>query len=176
VFACDKDDTATLHHWVRTGELDAFAFCAVSPGDPRTRLLAYLGHRGDAHWTVERREGVKSALVTHGVRLPAKAKLIGSLETSGRRVDALLTAPKPPTAVITDSDSMALLAMSRARGLGLTIGTDVAVTGFQSGLFDGALDTPLTAIRIPVEDAARRVVERLVLELEAGPTSVPGVL
>jgi len=221
VFACDRDDTATLQHWVDTGELDAFAFCAVSPGDPRTRLLtdlrvpfsvmgrtaadepqtwvdtdgraamttivdylvgkghssfAYLGHRSPAHWTIERRQGVSVALAGHGLRLAPQARLVGSLRSLGRRIDELLTSRSSPTALIADSDSLALLAMGRARALGMRVGTDVAVTGFQSGLYLGAADPPLTAIRIPVEAAAGHVVGRLVREVESGPTGLPGLI
>jgi len=60
------------------------------------------------------------------------------------------------------------------RGPGLCIGRDIAVTGLDGTVGAGLLHPPLTSVVIPVEDIARRVVGRVLRQIEDGQDTDPG--
>ncbi len=106
-----------------------------------THLLG-LGHEritfiGDTESTATlvgprlRREGFESALVRAGHSLSAGHVVETQPTPTGgaAAMTLLLEGPRPPTAVITASDEMALGAMEVARARGLTIPGDLSVVG-----------------------------------------------
>lgn len=138
------------------------------------RTFGYVGHDAEHHWSVERLEGVRTALDRHGLRLADDATIIGEFEDVSSGIESMLAAPGRPSAVITDSDLTAIFTTGHARALGLEVGVELAVTGFDGGPLDELLQSRLTAVRIPIQTVADLVVERLVRELEHGPTGEPG--
>jgi DNA-binding LacI/PurR family transcriptional regulator len=61
-----------------------------------------------------------------------------------------------------------------AAELGLRIGRDLGVTGFDGSAAAGLLYPRLTSVAIPVEEIARRVVARVLRQLDAGEDQAPG--
>lgn len=139
--------------------------------------FAYVGYPGLQHWNVERLDGVRTRLGNHDLVLADDRILLGSYERVAEAIDPILTEPvgRRPTAFITSSDTMAVLVTRRAQALHLTVGRDVAVTGFDGGLLDWIVDPSLTTVRIPVKKVAQAIIARMLRELE-GPTSDPGEL
>lgn len=71
-------------------------------------------------------------------------------QRSGREAALrLLNLPNPPTAIVACNDLLALGAMSAARELGLEVGRDVSITGFDDILLAEITNPPLTTVHQP---------------------------
>ncbi|MCD4802832.1 MAG: substrate-binding domain-containing protein, partial [Anaerolineales bacterium] len=66
-----------------------------------------------------------------------------------------------PTALIGMSDTLAIGAMNAAHDLGLTVGRDVSISGFDDTPLSQYLQPPLTTIRQPIWEVGQRSVELL---------------
>ena len=79
------------------------------------------------------------------------------------KIRSLLSGTHPgarPEAIVTGSDRLAVMIYGMAAELGLRIGRDLAVTGFDGSIPADLLHPRLTSVSIPVEDIAERVVTR----------------
>jgi DNA-binding LacI/PurR family transcriptional regulator len=74
---------------------------------------------------------------------------------------ALLDRPDHPTAIFAENDIMAIFCISALERLGKRVPRDVAVVGFGDISYTAFLDVPLTTVRQPQEELARRAVQRL---------------
>ncbi len=79
-----------------------------------------------------------------------------------------------PDVVLTGSDKIAVVVYSIAAELNLRAGRDLAVMGFDGSVGAGLLHPPLTSVVIPVDDIARRVVGRVLRQVEDGQDTEPG--
>ena len=77
----------------------------------------------------------------------------------------MLDGPRPPTAVIGVSDTVAVGALHAARARGLAVGRDLSIIGFDDTPSAALLTPSLTSISQPLEEAARLLVEMLVARL-----------
>ena len=91
-------------------------------------------------------------------------------------VTALLTGPRPPTAIMAINDMTALGVCSGIRALGLTIGRDVSVVGFDDIVLATLCDPPLTTVRQPLADLARLALREAVGEPDDAATRGGSVL
>jgi DNA-binding LacI/PurR family transcriptional regulator len=94
-----------------------------------------------------------------------------------RKIRSLLAAGRPelrPDAIVTSSDRLAGVVYSVAAELRLRIGQDLAVTGFDGSSAAGLMHPQLTSVAIPVDEIARRVVARVLKQLDHGPDQEPG--
>lgn len=76
----------------------------------------------------------------------------------------LLASPEPPTAVVAINDMTALGVCSGVRELGLRVGADVSVVGFDDIALATLYDPPLTTIRQPLADLARLALREALAE------------
>ncbi|MCB5911836.1 LacI family DNA-binding transcriptional regulator [Streptomyces pinistramenti] len=141
-----------------------------------SRLLA-LGHRRIAHvradrraWTFRRRAEVfdrsmRAAPEAAALRVPSALPPAQVRE----RVLPVLSAADRPTAVICDDDNMATGVYSAAMSLGLTIGADLSVIGFNDAPSSSPTSPPLTSVRLPLEELGGQGMRALV-ELRGGRT------
>jgi DNA-binding LacI/PurR family transcriptional regulator len=60
--------------------------------------------------------------------------------------------------------------------MGLRVGTDLAVTGFDGGFVQQMTEPVLTSVRIPVDRIAAELIGRCLREIDDGPTSEPGMV
>jgi len=115
--------------------------------------------------------GFEEAMAEAG--LPIEQTLVehGDLtERSGHGIGrAFLTRDDPPSAIIACNDLMALGVISAAQGLGLTVGRDVAVTGFDDVSLAAHSHPPLTTVRQPVYEIGQRIC-RMLIQLIEGET------
>lgn len=143
-----------------------------------TQHLIDLGHRRIGHicapptlmFSSHRMKGYKKALAASGIPFDASLVAVGELtERSGYAVGQdFLTRDERPTAIIACNDLMALGAISAAQGLGLAVGRDVAVAGFDDiPLAEHSLPS-LTTVRQPIYEIGQRVCEMLVRLLQEG--------
>jgi DNA-binding LacI/PurR family transcriptional regulator len=136
------------------------------------RRVAFLGFGNDAYWDRERESGYRAAMA--GAGLDARSVLSSTdSATAAAAVESMLDGPRPPSAFVSGSDSLAALVYSVAALRGLRVGEDLAVTGFDGGVMSRLLTPTLTTVVIPVDVIAERLLDRLLRELD-GPTGDPG--
>lgn len=95
--------------------------------------------------------GFRDAVTEAGHLIPAHMLAEGdlSIEDGRRLTTALMRAPHPPTAIFTHNDEMALGAMHQLSLMGLSVPDDVSVFGFDDLNYAGAVNPPLTTMRLP---------------------------
>jgi LacI family transcriptional regulator len=133
--------------------------------------IGYIGASRNLKIEQDRREAYRRALASAGIRPDPALEAIGDLTAEGgyRRALELLALPQPPTAIGCINDLTAIGAMHAAHELGLVVGRDVAVAGFD-GIADAAhTEPPLTTLDQPVYSIAGQLV-RLLLALIGGET------
>lgn len=141
--------------------------------------LCRLGHRRIAcitsplelNFTGHRLEGFHAAIQENELELLSEHQLIGDLtQRSGYEcAQQLLTGPHPPTAIVAFNDLMAVGAISAAQELGLTVGKDVSITGFDDLPMAEHTHPPLTTIRQPIYQIGGMVCEMLVKLIRVEP-------
>ncbi|HYU84111.1 MAG TPA: LacI family DNA-binding transcriptional regulator [Kribbellaceae bacterium] len=140
------------------------------------RSFAYVGYQDDAYWVVDRLEGTRERLRDHGIELKDSDIILGTFDGVKNRVRHLLARKNRPSVIVHSSDSLAVATHELAFHTGLVPGRDIAITGFDAVESQVQLDPPLTSVRLPLPDAAARIVGRVLTEIEQGPTRAPGVL
>jgi DNA-binding LacI/PurR family transcriptional regulator len=88
----------------------------------------------------------------------------------------LLTGAKPPSALIACNDLMALGAISAAQQLGLEVGVDVAVTGFDNIPLAEHCHPPLTTVHQPIYQIGEMVCEMLIKQIRNEPLEQEQIL
>ena len=138
--------------------------------------VAYVSYSGSQHWTRDRRRGAREALAAHGLSLPRERVLVGpSLDALRPRLTHLLQGPDRPDAIVTASDPIGVLTIGIATSLGLRVGHDVAITGFDAGPLSTMVSPALTSVSIPVNPIAERLLTLLGDRLEGNASHVSEV-
>ncbi|MEJ8646673.1 LacI family DNA-binding transcriptional regulator [Streptomyces sp. MS1.AVA.3] len=146
------------------------------------RLLA-LGHRRIAHvradrpaWTFEQRAhafdlGIRTRpdVIAQRIPCPFAPSMVKE------RMMPVLSAPDRPTAVVCDDDNMATGVYSAAMSLGLAIGTELSVIGFNDAPTASQVTPGLTSVRLPLEDLGDQGM-RMLVGLRGGVTADPDPL
>jgi LacI family transcriptional regulator len=140
-------------------------------GHGHTRL-AFLGDPDAAPDLHDRWQGFRAACRAAGRRVPAKPIRVGFSQDDGYGAAlTLLDAPRPPTAVMCATDELAAGVYEAARDLGLTIGGDVALTGWDDRPLGRALTPALTSVRQPVRQLGERAASLLTARIQGVPTA-----
>lgn len=144
-------------------------------------LLA-LGHRRIAHLAANvdsdtfrlRRIGYEAALQGAGLPLvPVHEQRAAFTVAEARRAAlALLRTPDPPTALLCDSDLLAVGAYKAASDLGLAIPRDLSVVGFDDSMLATILEPELTTVAIPTAALGAQAFH-LLLALLTGESAPP---
>jgi len=140
------------------------------------RTFGYLGYTGPQFWAVERREGTRERLEARGFDIPDRGIVSTTPDDLSRDVRAFLQRPGRPSAVITGSDSIAVVVVNAAHALGLEVGRDLAVTGFDGCALDSIVSPALTTVRVPVAEVAEAIVARFVRLVENGEADDAGLV
>ncbi|MEU8515719.1 LacI family DNA-binding transcriptional regulator [Kitasatospora sp. NPDC048722] len=142
-------------HWVDIGNGPAMAAVVRHLAERGHRRLGYLGGPEDLPWMAERRAGFLAEVR----RLGLTAEVAAGSDVAALR--GLLHRPDRPTAVAAASDLLALDVYEAVRAGGLTVGREVAVTGFHDTPLCRHLHPALTSVRLPLRAIAAALVERL---------------
>lgn len=88
----------------------------------------------------------------------------GTFEFGRQAASRLLGLPlsERPTAIVALNDTQAIGALHAAHQLGLDVGRDIAIIGFDDAPMSQYLFPPLTTVRQPIHEAGRECVEILV--------------
>jgi DNA-binding LacI/PurR family transcriptional regulator len=139
--------------------------------------FAYVGYGAKNSWDVERLEGFRKGLADNGIRVAERSVILGhTLEAVHGDVLRLLGRKHRPTAIVTGSDVLAAVAVNAAKSLGLRVGEDVAVTGFDGGFVQQMTEPVLTSVRIPVDRIAAELIACCLREIDEGTVQSTGVL
>jgi DNA-binding LacI/PurR family transcriptional regulator len=117
------------------------------------RYLAALGHERIAHvagfeefvHTRQRMGAFRKAMKELGLR-PETVTTDYSPESGAVATRRLLTSPEPPTAIIFDSDLLAVTGLGVAQQMGFAVPGDVSIVGWDDSLISQVVHPPLTAI------------------------------
>jgi LacI family transcriptional regulator len=134
-------------------------------------LLA-LGHRnvaviaGEPYAStgIDRTAGFIDAYRRAGVEVPAQRVVHSRFDAAGGRAatEQLLTRGPAPSAIFAVNDFAAIGTIGAARDHGLTVGTDIAVVGFNDTPLAAELPVPLTTVRSPMHEMGSRGLHLLV--------------
>jgi LacI family transcriptional regulator len=116
----------------------------------------------------DRLAGYKKGMEEAGLSIRPEWIVSGNLSSEGgyQAAKRMSWVPDPPQAIVCVSDETAFGVMRAARELGLKIGDELAVTGFDGVAFSEYSDPPLTTLDYPVYEMARQLVKMLVAMLE----------
>lgn len=133
--------------------------------------LADLGHRRIAlvrgldlfRSSQTRGKGFSDALAERGIPLPPEYDIYGAytFESGIEAGHQLLSLPKPPTAIFTLNDDMAIGVMQAARDRGLELPRDLSIVGFDDLPMAARVWPNLTSVRLPIRDMGRMAAEKL---------------
>lgn len=140
------------------------------------RRLAALGHRrigfvnGATRYAYchHRREGYVDGLAGAGLAVDPDLIIEGAEGPAdgARAADRLLRLEAPPTAIVFATDRLALGAYRTAETLGLTLGRDVSVVGYD-GLPEGAAVVPsLASFAVDFRGAGQTLARHLIRRIE----------
>ncbi len=134
------------------------------------RRIAYISAPFDLMYAHQRMEGYKKALAANDIPFDDALVTIGDLtEHSGQTLarDFLTRNEKErPTVIMACNDWMASGAMNAARELGMAVGRDVAVTGFDDVPLARHTLPQLTTVHQPAYEAGWIVYEMLIRLLQ----------
>lgn len=128
------------------------------------RRIVFLSSPSELLFVEHRLDGLRQAMATHGLDPDEMRILQGDLtQKSGYEATAsLLDGGNPPSAIVACNDLMALGAMSALHERGISVGPDIAVTGFDDIPMAEHAHPPLTTIHQPIYEIGRMVCEKLV--------------
>ena len=135
------------------------------------RRIAYLGSNAAFTYNQARLHGYRAALEAEGITVPSGyVRNVGShFEDGFAGGTALLSVPKPPTAIFAVTDASAAGVVEAARARGLQVPKDLSVVGFDDTLIARLLSPPLTTVHQPLREIGL-VALRTALRLATGET------
>lgn len=115
-----------------------------------------------------RLRAVKKHMKFIGLSLPDELIAIGSFDQKDGYVQTLrlLDLPDPPTAIICFNDSIAFGAINAGKERGLSIGSDLAITGFDDVPMAELYRPPLTTVRQPIANIGSLVTKLLIKAIQ----------
>lgn len=163
----DELDFARIEVNRREGMIELIAHLV----DRGFRKIAYLGGPPDLKIQADQFDGYRLGLAATGIGLTPAWVAAGDLTASGgfQAAKHLLSIPDPPDAMVCINDETAFGVLHAAHEMGLKIGKNFAVAGFDGVQASQHTEPALTSLDIPVYDIARQLVRMLVAEISGPP-------
>jgi LacI family transcriptional regulator len=135
------------------------------------RRIAFIGASPELVLHQERFSGYFDGLQDSAIRFDPALEVSGDLtEIGGYQAGRmLLERPEPPTAVIGCNDLTALGVLRAAREMGIYIGTELAIAGYDGIKETEYTNPPLTTLLQPTYDIARALAVMLLNQLDDQP-------
>ncbi len=126
------------------------------------RRIAHIKGLADVYSSEMRYDGYLETMRECGLNIPPEyiqEIKVGRVETQGRNeIKALMSLPKPPTAITCVHDLIAGNVIEELRRMGYRVPEDVAVTGFDNIPVPGLPQDFLTTVEQPIGEMARTAV------------------
>lgn len=143
-----------------------------------TRHLLAAGHRrvgfvdgAHLHGNPAKRDGFVAALEAAGLS-PSAELVIDPMGQDVRHGHAafarLMALARPPTAVVTVNDRLALGGLRWCQERGLRVPADLAIFGFDDVEYGEFASTPLSSVNYPTQELTRRALARLMALIRSG--------
>ncbi|MGH8791964.1 MAG: LacI family DNA-binding transcriptional regulator [Stackebrandtia sp.] len=168
VFGRTGDDAG--HCWADVDNAAGTAAAVDHLVERGHRRIGFVGWPDGSSVGDRRREGWHAALERHGLLAESRHLEVRSDDSVHEGAHAgrhLLERKGRPTAIVAVSDTLAFGAMQSAKALGVDVGEDLALVGFD--------DTPsarvlgLSSVRQPIEAIGRAIVDMLLQRLPGTP-------
>jgi len=150
-----------------------------TPFSDRHPWLIGFGHTHIAHvgapslftYASHRRTGFHKAMIEAGLPLDPALEVVADLdgEFAVEPIATLMTAHPEISAILCDSDAMAMSALKAVRRVGKVPGQDISVIGYGDMPFAAQAEPALTTSGFRVRAAGRRMVEMLMRHLRGEP-------
>jgi DNA-binding LacI/PurR family transcriptional regulator len=174
-FACFGRTSASLpQSWADIDNTAAQAAAVSHVLEQGFTRLAYVGYATPEYWDADRAAGFRAGLASHGLPDDSATRIEVPDDPSAHGQILSMIAAVRPDAVIAGSDRIAVTVYNAAAELGLRIGRDLAVTGFDGSVAGDLLSPRLTSVAIPVDEIARRIVDRVLRQIDHGQDPGPG--
>ncbi len=135
------------------------------------KRIAFIGASPDLAVQADRYVGYRHGLQAAGLSFEQELVIEADLTRQGgyKAAQKLLASGSPPTAIVCINDLTAVGAIRCAHELGLVVGQDVLVTGFD-GIDEGEHTQPqLTTLTQPIYEISNELVKLLIAEIEGVP-------
>jgi DNA-binding LacI/PurR family transcriptional regulator len=152
---------AGLDHLVGLGH-ERIAFVSGRPlGDVRERRAAF------EEYLRERHGAVPDSYVREVTNTPAGGE---------EALQALFRLDRPPTAIMTSTDTLAVGVLHAAYSAGRTVPDDLSVVGFDDILFASHTIPALTTLRMPITEIVQAGVEMAIAVARNGRSGTPRIV
>lgn len=125
------------------------------------RRIAFLGWPDDGAIGADRHRGYLDAMAQYRLE-PIGAFCFDRLDAGEVSAAELLRVPEPPTAVVCVSDTVALGCAWAAQKLGLVVGAELAIMGFDDSALTRIARPSLSSVRQPTELVAQALMDRFI--------------
>jgi DNA-binding LacI/PurR family transcriptional regulator len=158
---------------VPRGALPAVWHDEGSAVEEAVRYLAALGHERVAHvagveefvHTMQRIAAFRRVTAELGLRAEV-ATTDYSPESGARATRRLLSAPDRPTAMVFDSDLLAVTGLGVAQQMGFAVPDEISIVGWDDSLISQVVHPPLTAITRDIAAFGAATAQRLLTRIE----------
>lgn len=127
------------------------------------KRIAYIGAPAKFTLQVDRFAGYRQGLASAALPFDEQLVAEGDLTRDGgyQAAKQLLRLPQPPTAILGANDLTALGVLRAAQECGLVVGRDLAIAGYDGTEDSEHAQPPLTTLKQPVYETARRLATML---------------
>src|SRR5204863_9198164 len=139
------------------------------------KRIAFIGSPYVSSAASDRMRGYCDALEDNGFSVDRALIRPANLEDLDASFCRSLIAEIRPDAILCKMDHYAALLGRHLVGMGLKIGTDIKLAGFDDEPFAELLPVPLTTIRFPADPFAQVCYERLVAQMANPSVPLPGM-
>ncbi len=131
------------------------------------KRIAYLDAPAEFMFGHYRRQGFLAGLKDNNLEMDERLMVTGDLtQRAGYQLGTdLLTSEDPPTAIVASNDLMALGVISAAQQLGMEVGNEIAITGFDNIPLAEHCHPPLTTVHQPIYQIGEMVCEMLIKQI-----------
>lgn len=149
----------------------------VEQGHRRIAFLAWPGKSQTGHYRLQGYLNAMNAasLETDPDWVQLASNFYDESYVAARRLLAMPSAQRP-TAIIASSDLMAMGVLNAGWDVGLEVGRDLAVVGFDDAPIARFMRPPLTSLAQPVDDIGERLVAMLIDEINEQPVEPRQIL
>lgn len=149
--------------WIDMDNRAAFKMATERLASFGHRRIGFIGTTTRLNFSADRYAGYRDACQALELEQDASLVKIGGMDADDgwRAAHALLAQTRPPTALLCIRDEVAIGAIRACRSLGLTVGQDVSVIGYDDVPLGQYLDPPLTTFGQDSAAIGRRVAEMM---------------